>query len=183
MCVARAVSARAPPFPISPKIPRSPHLASLSRSDALADSSNPFCKDAITALLANMTDPRYKGKMLIIFAGYEKDINDLLSSNEGLRSRVTEELVFKAWEPAHCCALTTRASVRAWAEPSTLGSFLTPSCPHLFPQCRCYASLLPIRSRPLSCPTSLMRRCLRVFATSRRASAGPTRVPQDVGRA
>jgi hypothetical protein len=35
-------------------------------------------------LLANLTDPKYKGKMLVIIAGYTEDINALLESNAGM---------------------------------------------------------------------------------------------------
>jgi SpoVK/Ycf46/Vps4 family AAA+-type ATPase len=43
-----------------------------------------FAKDVLEQLLANLTDPKYKGKMLVIIAGYTEDINALLESNAGM---------------------------------------------------------------------------------------------------
>ena len=76
----------------------------------LDPSRSAFGKDAIETLVANMTDPAYQGKMMIIFAGYEKDIDALLSSNVGLKRRVTERLEFKSWLPEDCWALLTDLS-------------------------------------------------------------------------
>lgn len=47
---------------------------------------NPFAKDAIEMLLANMTDPKYEGNMIIILAGYTQEIGELLNANPGEKS-------------------------------------------------------------------------------------------------
>jgi ATPase family associated with various cellular activities (AAA) len=44
----------------------------------------PFAKDVLEQLLANLTDPMYEGKMLVIIAGYTEDISALLESNVGM---------------------------------------------------------------------------------------------------
>ena len=44
----------------------------------------PFAKDVLEQLLANLTDPKYAGKMLVIIAGYTQDISALLEANVGM---------------------------------------------------------------------------------------------------
>lgn len=46
-----------------------------------------------------MTKPKFASKMIIILAGYENDMNRLLSANEGLNSRFADEIVFPALSP------------------------------------------------------------------------------------
>ena len=52
-------------------------------------------KDALDALTNMMTDKRYKDKMAIILAGYPGDMAKLITSNPGLKSRFTQEVVFE----------------------------------------------------------------------------------------
>ena len=47
-----------------------------------------FGDEALTTLVANMTHGDFKGKMCVILAGYEEDMNNMLRRNEGLASRV-----------------------------------------------------------------------------------------------
>ena len=63
----------------------------------LSPSRSQYAKDAIEALLANVTGKDYEGNLVIILAGYEHDIDDLLSSNTGLYRRFTERISFRAW--------------------------------------------------------------------------------------
>lgn len=67
----------------------------------------PYGEEAMTTLLAAMTDPEYKG-MVIIIAGYAKDIDLMLNRNEGfyyliagLKSRFTKFFEFKDWSSTH----------------------------------------------------------------------------------
>ena len=71
----------------------------------LDPSNSPFAKDAIEMLLANMTDPKYDGKMIIILAGYPNDIHQLIQSNPGLPRRITEQIEFKAFDANDCLDL------------------------------------------------------------------------------
>ena len=52
-------------------------------------------KDALDALTNMMTDKRYKDKLAIILAGYPGEMAQLISSNPGLHSRFTQEVVFE----------------------------------------------------------------------------------------
>lgn len=71
----------------------------------LDPSNSPFAKDAIEMLLANTTDPKYEGKMIIILAGYPSDIHQLIQSNPGLPRRITEQIEFKAFDANDCLDL------------------------------------------------------------------------------
>ena len=54
-----------------------------------------FAKEAIDEIVDCLTKDRYKGKLLVILAGYDNDMNHLLSVNPGLSSRFPEEIIFK----------------------------------------------------------------------------------------
>ena len=71
----------------------------------LNPSNSHFAKDSLEMLLANMTDRKYEGNMVIILAGYQNDMEALLQSNPGLKRRITERLDFQAWSPQHCVSL------------------------------------------------------------------------------
>lgn len=57
-----------------------------------------YGEEAMTTLVAAMTDPTYHG-MVIIIAGYPKDIDLMLDRNAGLKSRFTRFIDFEDWEP------------------------------------------------------------------------------------
>lgn len=61
----------------------------------------PFGTEAMTTLLAAMTSPEYKG-VVIIIAGYPRDIDDMLNRNVGLKSRFNQFYDFNDWLPEHC---------------------------------------------------------------------------------
>ena len=52
-------------------------------------------KDALDAMTNMMTDKRYKDKLAIILAGYPGDMAKLISSNPGLHSRFTQNVIFE----------------------------------------------------------------------------------------
>lgn len=64
-----------------------------------------FAKEAIDEIVDCVTKPKYQGKLIIILAGYEHDINRLLSVNPGLTSRFPETIDFKPLEPDACFQL------------------------------------------------------------------------------
>jgi hypothetical protein len=65
----------------------------------------PFAKEAIDELVDAVTKDTYKKKLIIIMAGYEKDINRLMSINSGLTSRFPEVINFRALSPVECLDL------------------------------------------------------------------------------
>jgi len=62
----------------------------------------PFAKEATDEIDSLLTDERYKGKIVVILAGYDDDINQLLAVNRGLSSRFTEEIIFVNLRPEEC---------------------------------------------------------------------------------
>ncbi|KAL4165528.1 hypothetical protein KRP22_014238 [Phytophthora ramorum] len=56
-----------------------------------------YGEEAMTTLVAAMTDPSYAG-MVIIIAGYPKDVDQMLDRNVGLKSRFTRFIDFPDWE-------------------------------------------------------------------------------------
>ncbi|KAJ3564153.1 hypothetical protein NPX13_g7945 [Xylaria arbuscula] len=69
-----------------------------------------FAKEALDEIVDATTKETYKNRLIIILAGYEKDINQLSRANSGFTSRFPETLDFKALSPEKCfdllCKLT-----------------------------------------------------------------------------
>lgn len=53
-----------------------------------------FGKEALDQITGLMENPNYKGKMVIVLAGYKDDINQMLNSNAGLSSRFKYHVLF-----------------------------------------------------------------------------------------
>lgn len=64
-----------------------------------------FAQEAMDELVDSMTKTKFAGKMIIILAGYDNDMNNLLRVNEGLNSRFADEIVFPALSPDRCLQL------------------------------------------------------------------------------
>lgn len=70
--------------------------------EAYRMTQGPFAKEATDEIVGLLTDERFRGKLIVILAGYDQDMNDLLASNRGLSSRFTEELHFSGLQPRDC---------------------------------------------------------------------------------
>jgi hypothetical protein len=64
-----------------------------------------FAQEAVNELVDTITKPQFAGKLVIILAGYDNDMNNLLRVNEGLSSRFSEEVVFHSLSANHCLQL------------------------------------------------------------------------------
>lgn len=67
-----------------------------------------FAGEAVDELVSCLTQERYKGKLIVILAGYDHEMNDLLKMNPGLSSRFTEEVIFSNMNPADGIRLIAR---------------------------------------------------------------------------
>lgn len=67
-----------------------------------------FASEAVNELVDQLTKPRFLNKIVVILAGYDKDINELISTNPGLSSRFPEEVVFPNLSPERCIELLRR---------------------------------------------------------------------------
>ena len=64
-----------------------------------------FATEAINELVDGLTKPKFLNKLVTILAGYDADINRLLSINAGLTSRFPETISFKNLSPEECLQL------------------------------------------------------------------------------
>jgi hypothetical protein len=60
-----------------------------------------FQAEAISEIVDCLTKPKFFGKIIVILAGYEGEMNHLLSINPGLASRFPEEVHFPCMMPEH----------------------------------------------------------------------------------
>jgi hypothetical protein len=64
-----------------------------------------FAQEAIDEIVGLMTNEKFMGKMVIILAGYEREMNQLLGSNPGLSSRFSEEFILPNMSASRCLEL------------------------------------------------------------------------------
>ena len=62
-----------------------------------------YGEEAMTKLLSMLTEDDYKGKMIVVLAGYENQIHQMLQVNPGLKSRFEEIIHFEDWAGKKCC--------------------------------------------------------------------------------
>ncbi|KAI0434472.1 P-loop containing nucleoside triphosphate hydrolase protein [Xylaria sp. FL1042] len=67
-----------------------------------------FGNEAVNELVDCLTKPKYMGKIVVILAGYNNQIDELLRLNPGLSSRFHEEVVFENMNPEKCLELLYR---------------------------------------------------------------------------
>jgi SpoVK/Ycf46/Vps4 family AAA+-type ATPase len=67
-----------------------------------------FGAEAVNELVDILTKPKFLGKIVVILAGYDNDINRLLKMNPGLPSRFPEEVVFTNMAPEDCIRVMKR---------------------------------------------------------------------------
>ncbi|CZR61308.1 related to stage V sporulation protein K [Phialocephala subalpina] len=91
-----------------------------------------FAQEAISEIVDCVTKPKFEGKLVIILAGYDKDMNDFLRVNEGLGSRFPDEIIFPALSPGKCLDLLesklkeSRIDVPSLRSSPTYDQLLTP---------------------------------------------------------
>lgn len=54
--------------------------------------------EVMNAICGLMTRPEYKGKMVVILAGYDREMGELIKSNSGLESRFRVKIHFEPWD-------------------------------------------------------------------------------------
>src|SRR5262245_10975009 len=71
-------------------------------------SEGAFAKEAIDELVGIMTQETFIGKLVIVLAGYDDDMNRLMAVNSGLSSRFPEEIVLQNMNPGSCVEVLNR---------------------------------------------------------------------------
>ena len=61
-----------------------------------------YGKQAQTKLIAMLEQPKYKGNVVVILAGYKEQMNTMMAQNEGMRSRFQETFLFKDMDSETC---------------------------------------------------------------------------------
>ncbi|MBU0558877.1 MAG: AAA family ATPase [Bacteroidetes bacterium] len=74
----------------------------------LSRGGNDFGQEAIDTLLKRMED--YRGKFIVIVAGYTNEMKQFVESNPGLQSRFTNEFVFEDYEPRMLLSIANEIS-------------------------------------------------------------------------
>lgn len=67
-----------------------------------------FAQEAVDEMVGLLTQERFKGKIVVILAGYDQDINRLLTVNSGLASRFPEVVPFSHFSPPTCLEILRR---------------------------------------------------------------------------
>lgn len=67
-----------------------------------------FANEAMDEIVDATTKAKYHNKMVIILAGYDHQINQLMSMNPGLTSRFPESINFPSLRPGDCVTLLTK---------------------------------------------------------------------------
>lgn len=65
-------------------------------------SEGKFAREAIDELVDQITKPKFAGKLIIILAGYDEEMNALLQVNPGLNSRFANEIIFVPLDVKDC---------------------------------------------------------------------------------
>jgi len=63
-----------------------------------------FAIEAAKVLMTATLEPEYKGRTMLIFAGYESKMNTMMQNvDDGMRRRFKETIRFPDWTPQNCC--------------------------------------------------------------------------------
>lgn len=65
-------------------------------------SEGQFAKEAMDELVGLLTQETFRGKLLVVIAGYNQEMNRLLSVNPGLASRFPDDIVFENLSSTQC---------------------------------------------------------------------------------
>jgi hypothetical protein len=68
----------------------------------------PLASQVLDEMVQILTEPRFKGKMVVILAGYEAQVDELMLINPGLKSRFSEKLHFADFSVEDACSMLRR---------------------------------------------------------------------------
>jgi len=81
----------------------------LFADEAYRLSEGPLAKEVMDELVGILTQERYKTKLVVILAGHDQEIAQLLSVNPGLSSRFPDEIIFENMSSAMCIKVLEKA--------------------------------------------------------------------------
>ena len=94
-----------------------------------------FATEAMDELVDCLTKPKFAQKLVVILAGYDKEIDRLMSMNPGLTSRFPETVVFKHLEPETCLELLSKVLGKKKKQASLDISVIDPPSEQLKQRC------------------------------------------------
>ena len=68
----------------------------------LSGTRGSFAEEAVSELVDAVTKPQFARKLIIVLAGYEEDMDRLLRSNQGIKSRFATEFTFRSLRTEQC---------------------------------------------------------------------------------
>lgn len=68
-----------------------------------------FAKEAMDELVGLLTQETFRGKLIVVLAGYDEEMNALLAVNPGLSSRFPDKIIFKNMPPPKCLEVLKRS--------------------------------------------------------------------------
>ena len=68
-----------------------------------------FATEAVNELVDLLTKPTFMNKLVVVLAGYDDDIDRLISINPGLSSRFPKQIVFRNMNPQDCLMVLERS--------------------------------------------------------------------------
>ena len=87
-----------------------PRLTGVCTACVFTDGLNPrssagsFAQEAVDEITNMLTEDQFKGKLLLILAGYEREMDEMLQANPGLRSRIPGKIIFDPFDEVAACA-------------------------------------------------------------------------------
>lgn len=61
-----------------------------------------YGREAQTQLIAMLEEDKYKRNIVVILAGYERDMRDMMRMNQGMESRFENQFIFDDWSAEKC---------------------------------------------------------------------------------
>jgi hypothetical protein len=68
-----------------------------------------FAKEAMDELVGLLTQETFRGKLIVVLAGYTEEMNELLAVNTGLSSRFPDEVIFQNMSSTQCLEVLKRS--------------------------------------------------------------------------
>jgi len=62
--------------------------------------------EAQTQLIATLEEDKYKNNIIVILAGYKREMNNMMAQNQGMRSRFTQQFEITDWSVGVCLNFT-----------------------------------------------------------------------------
>ncbi|PLB51411.1 P-loop containing nucleoside triphosphate hydrolase protein, partial [Aspergillus steynii IBT 23096] len=87
----------------------------------LLEGSRSFSQDAVGEIVGALTNPRFQQNIVIILAGYSKQMDSLIASNPGLRSRFKRVMTFDSLTGVQCAQLLVQNLARQGLDTTLLG--------------------------------------------------------------